>query len=529
MQKIKSIPGTWVATVAVLLLVIFRWGKKILGLDSLGITTDYPAVPGMAVMMLVLSVIALAVIFWYVLRAKEFRLDKMYLRCGLLLGALYLFILPPLCAPDEWVHYVTAYKVSNQILGVEPLDEQGEVMVQEEEMQANDGAFPDAEQYQYFWTHYFGKETGDELVASGKGPNGYYMLPYLPQAIGITVARIFNLNFATRILFGRICNLVWAVVAIALAINWMPFGKKILFCVGMLPMTLHELASNSYDAWIIAFSMMFIAYCMKLAYEKATVDRRDIAILAVLIALLAPCKVVYAPLIGLCLLIPKERFGNTKRWVISATIVLGAVMVIMLLLNGRILGSYVTEDTSEHIIGWAGEPGYTISYFLEHPMEYPKIIWNTLTIGDMGLPKNYLQDMLGRVLGWLDQNLKMPQIYYTALVLLTLGHFISVDGEVKVFRRWNKLWMTVLVAAIFLLVLTSMLLSHTPISQAHVHGVQGRYFLPILPLMALVIFKDVGLVVKKDRQKLLSAAFAVFHVLLMAQLFGQVITVHLAG
>jgi len=123
----------------------------------------------------------------------------------------------------------------------------------------------------------------------------------------------------------------------------------------------------------------------------------------------------------------------------------------------------------------------------------------------------------------------MPQIYYTALVLLTLGHFISVDGEVKVFRRWNKLWMTILVATIFLLVLTSMLLSHTPISQAHVHGVQGRYFLPILPLMALVIFKDVGLVVKKDRQKLLSAAFAVFHVLLMAQLFGQVITVHLAG
>lgn len=528
-RDIKEAPGPWIAAAAVLLFVIFRWGKKILGLDSLGITTDYPAVSGMAVMMLVLSGIALAVILCYVLRTKEFRLDKMYLRCGLLLGALYLFILPPLSAPDEWVHYVTAYKVSNQILGMEVLDEKGEVLVQEEEMQANDGAFPDAEQYHYFWEHYLGKETGDEMVSSGKGPNGYYMLPYLPQAVGITVARVLNLNFATRILFGRICNLVWAVVAIALAIRWMPFGKKILFGVGMLPMALHELASNSYDAWIIAFSMMFIAYCLKLAYEKTSVDKRDIAVLAVLIALLAPCKVVYAPLIGLCLLIPKEKFGNTKRWVISATIVLGAVVVIMLLLNGRILGSYVTEDTSDHIIGWAGEPGYTISYFLEHPMEYPKIIWNTLTIGDMGLVKNYVQDMLGRVLGWLDQNLKMPQMYYWSLVILLLGHFVSVDGESKVFRRGNKLWMVVLIAAIFLLVLTSMLLSHTPISQAHVHGVQGRYFLPILPMIGLVVFKDGGLVIKKDRQKFLSAAYAVFHVLLMAQLFGQVITVHLVG
>ena len=528
-KDIKEVPKSWIAAAIVLLFVIFRWGKKILGLDSLGITTDYPAVSGMAVMMLVLSVIALAVIFWYVLRAKEFRLEKMYLRCGLLLGALYLFILPPLCAPDEWVHYVTAYKVSNQILGVEPLNEEGEVMVQEEEMQAKDGAFPDAEQYQYFWTHYFGKETGDELVSSGKEPNGYYMLPYLPQAIGITVARIFNLNFATRILFGRICNLVWAVVAISLAIRWMPFGKKILFGVAMLPMVLHELASNSYDAWIVAFSMMFIGYCMGLAYEKATVAWQDVAILAGLIALLAPCKIVYTPLIGLCLLIPKAKFGDTKKWLVSAAIVLSAVVVIMLLFNGKILGNYVTEDTSENIIGWAGEPGYTISYFLEHPMEYPRIIWNTLTIGDMGIPKNYLKEMLGRVLGWLDLNLEMPQMYYLALVTLLLSHFVSVDGETKVFRRGNKLWMTVLIAAVFLLVLTSMLLSHTPISQAHVHGVQGRYFLPILPLMALVIFKDVGLVVKKDRQKLLSAAFAVFHVLLMAQLFGQVITVHLAG
>ena len=172
-RDIKEAPGPWIAAAAVLLFVIFRWGKKILGLDSLGITTDYPAVSGMAVMMLVLSGIALAVILWYVLRTKEFRLDKMYLRCGLLLGALYLFILPPLSAPDEWVHYVTAYKVSNQILGLEVLDENGEVLVQEEEMQANDGAFPDAEQYHYFWEHYLGKETGDEMVSSGKGPNGY--------------------------------------------------------------------------------------------------------------------------------------------------------------------------------------------------------------------------------------------------------------------------------------------------------------------------------------------------------------------
>jgi len=527
LDKLKTIPVIWYVAAVALLFLIARWVKKIFGFGAIGITSDYPAVTGMAIVMLILSVVAMVVILGYVLKAKEFKLHRMFLMSGLLLGCLYLFILPPLSAPDEWVHYVTAYKLSNELLGVESVNDEGYVIVQEEEMLAGDGAFPDAGQYQYFWSNFLGRETGDSMVSSKKYPNGTYAIPYIPQALGITAARVLGLNYATRIIFGRICNLVWSVLAISLAIKWIPFGKKILFGVAMLPMTLHELASNSYDAWIIGFSLMFIAYCMKLGYEKEKIENRDIVILAVLIGLLAPCKVVYTTLIGLCLLIPKEKFGTRKRWFAAAGIVLGGVVLIVLLANLRAFGFFMSED-SGYIIGGAGEPVYTISYFLEHPLEYPKIIWDTLMVGDMVYPKNYLQDMLGRVLGWLDQNLKMPQMYYQVLVFLVLGHFISADGEAKVFRKGNKLWMALLSAATVVLVMTSMLLSHTPLTSPHIQGVQGRYFLPILPVVALVAFKDTGLVLKKDHQKVLSSTYAVFHLFLLLQLFGQVITVHLS-
>lgn len=527
MAKLKELPRLWLVTAAVLLLLTAWWIKKIIGLDGFGITVDYPAIPSLAVVLMILSIIALVGISAYLLSAKKFSLHRMFVICGLLLGSIYLFVCPPMSAPDEWAHYVSAYKISNHLLWVEAVDENGAVMVQKEEMDADVQAFSDAGEYQYFWGNLFGRETGDEMVSSERGPNGTYIAPYLPQALGITLARIFGFNFATRIMFGRIFNLVWSVLAISVAIRWIPFGKKIIFMVGLLPMTLHELASNSYDAWIIAFSLMFIAYCMKLAYEKERVEKRDLVILAGLIGLLMPCKVVYVPLAGLCLLIPREKFGTVKHWLISAGIVLG-VMVLMVLLNSSlILGQFLATGSGDQIISQAGKACYPISYFLENPIELPKIILNTLTTQGMRFSKDYYQSMLGVALGHLDYTFRMSGGMFLVLQLLVLLFCLPVDGETKVFRKGNKVWMFVLCIGVGLLVMLSMLFAHTPMDSPYIEGVQGRYFLPVLPLAAMVLFKDGNLILKKDPEKLLILGYTCFHLLLLITLFGQVITVHL--
>ncbi|MBQ8814171.1 MAG: DUF2142 domain-containing protein [Lachnospiraceae bacterium] len=519
--KLKTIPMGWVAAVMVVLVVAFRWGKKVSGLELLGLPADYDQIEPMAIGIALFSVIALCRIFAYVLRKKEFCLHKMYLLCGLYLGTLYMVVLPPLTAPDEWAHYATAYKISNYLVGEEAVDEDGYIMVQLEEMSGNAQARPDAGEYQYYWENYFGKETYDEMIPSNQRGNQTFLASYVPQALGITLARLFNLNFASRILFGRIFNLIWSVFAVSLAIKLMPFGKKMMFAVAMLPMTLHELASNSYDAWIIGFSMLFIAYCMKLAYEKEKVDNRDVAILACLIGLLAPCKIVYAPIIGLCLLIPREKFGNIKRWMISAGIVLGALIVMMLIVNGQTLSWYAEADVTDNYVSHAGEQGYTFTYFLEHPVELPMIMLNTLKVSGM----LYLKTMLGWRLGQLDLNLQISDLYFMVLVILVIVFFIPRVDEPSVFRKGNKAWMIVLIGAVAFLTMFSMLVAWTAISSDVITGVQGRYFLPVLPLGALVLFRDGNLVVKRDHEKLLSATFAVYHIFLLAELFGQVLMV----
>lgn len=525
-SKIKSVPAGWWAAAAVLLVLAVRWAKKISGLDDIGISGNYPAVPSMAVVLAVLSVIALSGILVYALRTKNFTVHRMYLICGLLVGSLYLLVFPPLSAPDEWAHYISAYKISNYLTGTPAVDENGDIMVQEDEMSEYLQELPDAGDYQYYWSNFLGKETSDVMVSCGNGGVNTFVGAYVPQALGITFARVLGLNYVSRIMFGRLFNLIFSVLAISLAIKWIPFGKKMMFGICMLPMTLHELASNSYDAWILAISMLFIAYCMKLSYEKEQVENRDVTILAVLIGLLAPCKIVYAPIIGLCLLIPKQKFGSTKRWFAAAGIVLGALVVMMLLVNAKVLFGYLNADVSDSHLSWAGEPSYTFGYFLENPMALVQIMLNTL---NGGLTANYgvvsyFMTMLGFSLGHLDPNLQMPNLFFLIVVLLLGFSFLPAADEPKVLRKGNKWWMLFLVAVVVFLTMFSMLVGWTPISSGVILGVQGRYFLPILPLGAIVLFRDGNLVIKKDHQKLFCVAYAVFHVFLMAQMFGQVVS-----
>ena len=79
-------------------------------------------------------------------------------------------------------------------------------------------------------------------------------------------------------------------------------------------MTLHLAASFSYDVMIIALSGYFSAVCLDLAYKAEHVEVRDVAVLALVMAVMGPCKMVYGVIAGFCLLIPVRKFGGWGKW-----------------------------------------------------------------------------------------------------------------------------------------------------------------------------------------------------------------------
>ena len=63
---------------------------------------------------------------------------------------------------------------------------------------------------------------------------------------------------------------------------------------------------------ILGLTFYFTAVCLDLAYEKEQVRVRDSLTLAAVIFVLGPCKMVYAAVMGLCLLIPVPQIWRVE-------------------------------------------------------------------------------------------------------------------------------------------------------------------------------------------------------------------------
>ena len=165
------------------------------------------------------------------------------------LGILYLFVLPPLTAPDEISHYVSAYRLSSQMTGQPQRDRYGRVLLRAQDAWIEDlnGDFvyePDEdgnlqvtaesreqaaklgetlEESTYELLHSLGlngqyaPERTAEIEALGSYVSSTYPpvtttpLAYVPQAIGISLARLLGLNTVSLLYFGRFCNLLFFV------------------------------------------------------------------------------------------------------------------------------------------------------------------------------------------------------------------------------------------------------------------------------------------------------------------------------
>ena len=114
-------------------------------------------------------------------------------------------------------------------------------------------------------------------------------------------------------------------------------------------------------------------------------------------------------------------------------------------------------------------------------MTFLRLLINTLVQkGDF-----YVTSLLGKELGWFEIPINLT-IIAAFLVLLLLSSLKKQD-EPQSIKLGGKLWMAFLCAGVFLIVELGMFTGWTPLGFSTIEGVQGRYFLPILPLLLLLV------------------------------------------
>lgn len=404
-------------------------------------------------------------------------------------------VFPGLSAPDEQAHYISAYYLSDQLMFQQADNELGRVVIRETDKALEDvsdendaflaGEIPMTEilghemrEKTYRDIHNWDAEhpEKDGMTVSNLVRVETTPLAYLPQAIGITLARLLHLNSLKLIAFGKIGNLIAFLLMVIWAVRRTPRGKNLMMASTLLPMTIHLAGSMSYDVMIIGCAYMFLAEILYVAYAAQELTWKDIIFLTVILAVMSPCKMVYGILILLLLLIPKEKAG---RKLLPLWLLCGAAVVIpVLLVNLRTIGTYTAATTNNLV--WAGEQGFTMSYCLHHPLQVMQMVYESV----LQQGEYYYSSMLGGYLGNGDAALTVP---FLILAALTVGLILLAFAEKESISIRDRIIIGITFILLFGLLLGSMLVGWTPLSSPVILGVQGRYFLPMLPVLLLLI------------------------------------------
>ncbi len=430
-------------------------------------------------------------VFTFIINSKKFSFAAKTAFSAFVLCLFYIFVFTPSSVPDEPLHYTTAYHISN-VMMFNSGDTQNGI-----KMRAEDAEFVKkssialgSEEYAFTQENNYLLCKSKEMIITENSFIEGKNIVYAANAFGITIARLIGLSAYWTFQMGRIFNILLFVLALCFSIKIVPFGKVSLSAIALLPINLHIMASNSYDVFTFSAVLLLFTYIMKLSFSETKIGIKELLLLAVLICLAVPHKVVYIAVAAIVLIIPKENFKTPKLHFLFK-VLLGIIAVVSILVLQFANTSKLTSDSVTNSLS----EGYSISYVLTHLKETALLIFNSIVnLGDF-----YLKSMVA-YFGWFQ--LEIPWLLCMPYIVLLFVCFMRSENEPKPLKPYERLYSVLLFCVAFLLIELLLLIDHTPKGSGMVLGVQGRYFIPALPLIFLAI-RNNSITIKKNSENLL--------------------------
>ena len=432
---------------------------------------------------LIVMLILILITMTYLMYIYNVKLYKASFVIIMLIGIIYTLIVPQFSVPDEYTHYLTSYSQSSILLGEKAFDKHGNVLLYEDSSNTLIRAsHPTVNEYVKEYDGLIGKEKfriNQPYIS--RAPLTLGSFGYFPQVLGVSLGRILGLNGIQTGVLGRISALLLFAVLISYSLKIIPkFFEKVLFTISILPMTLQQVCSFNYDSVLFTACFFLFAYLLYLVYEKEKISKLDIALVTLSSIVIATIKFVYLPILGLGLLIPREKFTlkHGKILVILMLVVLSLGSYLVVMKCNSLFWNVHVSDTSSLI----NYNTFTISQVIQHPIHEIVIIIATF----QRFTADYISQMISGPLGWLEMN--VPALQLSGFLMMLFYSLFSVEKKSKTDQK-VKLCSGLISMIIILIVILALQISWTPDNSLIVVGVQGRYFLPILP-MILLAMKD---------------------------------------
>jgi uncharacterized membrane protein len=310
---------------------------------------------------------------------------------------------------------------------------------------------------------------GDPYFYPSAIPNTF--LPYLGFGVSYWLSIAFGGSLQLAFYAMRLGGFMYVAALLFLAYRSSPLLVAGIAPLLAIPMLVNQVIGISADGYTLAMTITLLA----VARGYASDDTHSRRILPVVVFLFMSVKVVYLPL--LLLLVPillARRADISNRYIAALLIafVAGALMQYYYI-------SHRTPDMA-HPIESIARPGEQIQYLLSNPTAYLHVLLNTIT----RYRHSFATGLFGNI-GWLDTPMSDGLLgvfkSYT-LIFLALSYCICfIKGGVRV-RAIVMAGCVIMISA--LAIYTSMYVIWTPVGAPIIDGVQGRYFLPLLLVLA---------------------------------------------
>jgi uncharacterized membrane protein len=405
-------------------------------------------------------------------------LHRVYLVVGIVFVAFFAFITPPFQVPDEGQHFHRAYQISE--LGIISSVREGAAgdvipssLVESVEWFLGTRAIHADRQLAPMPLRRSLSQIETPLDASRRefvdfrGAAFYSPLSYLPQALAIAAGRSIGLGPLELLWAGRLANGVAAIIVVAFAVRATPIGKGALLAAGAMPMSVYLFASLSPDASVIAACIFLTALGLRAAIGWGwTHGQTALAMFAGLVAL--SVKPVYAPLLLL-------GFAGAKRS-LRASLVQQAAIIVLIGLGVVVWFSAASPSIVQ--LAPNTDPRLQIQGILADPLRFLAVIATTFLMYGVV----WLFGLLG-FFGWLTFTLSGEVLVIVCLCIL-LTTWLATSGAPTI-PPGVPAWFLLMGSCCVLLVLLSGYVAWNPVGDIVIAGIQGRYFLPVLPCLLI--------------------------------------------
>lgn len=293
----------------------------------------------------------------------------------------------------------------------------------------------------------------------------YSFVPYIPAAAALALFEKLNWTAESKLLAARIANFsVWfSIVFFSLAL--LEGGRILMASLILMPSFVWQLVALSADGATLTSCLVYLFFVIRVAQHKLEVTPGMIAILIVLGFFIGASKGVYAPIalfaFGLWRQLP------SKGWLYRLCVLSCPMLAALSAFSAQA----VLSDPSLIYLGNGANPALQFTYVVQNPMKFMSLIMKSF--GEMDVTSLVAP---GYAVPNSGQGFGIMVVSLAAISILMVCTDFGID---KAFRLIAGVLVTITLVGISL----PLYLTYTPLQFDGILGMQGRYYIPILPIV----------------------------------------------